>query len=297
MTDTHDAVGTDLATIAVGIDFTPSSRLASDRASLVAKATHSRLLDVHVVPESAVVAGKDAEAGAVIPSATAEGRRALRAASALAEEQMSADVAGIEAQTLLRVGRPYEELAHAAESRGAWLLVVGVSPSIQPGETLLLGTTAELALRHGSTPVLLARENVAHTYGRVLMPVAPDDLSLRAMRMVARLAPDAVYDVVHFLPPGGSHESKSRAHRDAVVAELAGLCVDAGLEPARTRVRVFVAEAREGILGELRHRAPDLVAMGTHARSGIARVVLGSVADYVIHAAAGIDVLVVPPEK
>ena len=58
---------------------------------------------------------------------------------------------------------------------------------------------------------------------------------------------------------------------------------------------MFVAEPREGILGEVRARAPDLIAMGTHARTGMARVVLGSVADYVLHAACGVDVLVAPP--
>jgi len=49
--------------------------------------------------------------------------------------------------------------------------------------------------------------------------------------------------------------------------------------------------------GEVRARVPDLVAMGTHARTGVMRVVLGSVADYVIHAASAVDVLVVPPGK
>ena len=137
-------------------------------------------------------------------------------------------------------GTPHEVLADTAEQRRARLLVLGVRAPLAPAETFFLGTTAERALRHGSTPVLLARRRSAAPYRRVLMPLEPGDLSLRVMRVVAALLPDAVYDVVHFLPPRGPHELRSHEHRDAAVATLTGLCEGAGLAPERTRVRAFV---------------------------------------------------------
>jgi len=299
MTERNTSVAEALGSVAVGVDFTPSSETALERARQLAKATRSPLLLVHVVSEHAVV--ETTKPGdwnsSVMPAATPEGRAALKAATELAEERMDSNLAGIDAQSVVRTGAPYAALADVAESGGARLLVLGVRAPLPHAETFFLGTTAERALRHGSTPVLLARRKSSVPYQRVLLPLEPGDLSMRVLRVVSALLPDAVYDVVHFMPPRGSHEMRSHEHRDAVVATLTGLCAGAGLAPERTRVRAFVAEPREGILGEVRARVPDLVAMGTHARTGVMRVVLGSVADYVIHAASAVDVLVVPPGK
>jgi nucleotide-binding universal stress UspA family protein len=300
MTENSKSEGTRSGVVAVGVDFTPASTVALDRAKQLAKSTHSPLLLVHVVSEHAVVPvhrpGEWASSS-VMPAATPEGQAALKAASDLAEKRLDSDMDGIDAQAVVRAGSAYEALAETAETHGARLLALGVRAPLAPAETFFLGTTAERALRHGSTPVLLARKKSTAPYQRVLLPLEPGDLSLRVLRVVVDLLPDAVYDVVHFLSPRGPHEARSATHRDAVVAALTGLCVGAGLDPARTRVRAFVAEPREGILGEVRSRNPDLVAMGTHARTGVARVVIGSVADFVIHAATSVDVLVVPPES
>ena len=122
-------------------------------------------------------------------------------------------------------------------------------------------------------------------------------MSMSVLRLVADTFPDASYDVVHFLPPATSKVVTAKERHDTFAASLAGVALGAGLAPARTRIRVFIGEPRSGILGEVRTRKPDLVAMATHARTGVARVLLGSVSDYVIHAAGGVDVLVVPPTK
>jgi nucleotide-binding universal stress UspA family protein len=50
-------------------------------------------------------------------------------------------------------------------------------------------------------------------------------------------------------------------------------------------------DARQVILDVAAERNADLVALGTHGRSGVAHVLLGSVAEAVIRA-AGCDVLV-----
>jgi nucleotide-binding universal stress UspA family protein len=300
MSERSKSEGTQGGVVAVGVDFTPASSAALDRAKQLAKATRSPLLLIHIVSEHSVVQvvrPGEWTSSSVIPAATPEGKAALKAAAVLAEQRLESGMDGIDSQAVVRAGEVYAALAETAETRGARLLVLGVRAPLAPAETFFLGTTAERALRHGATPVLLARRKSATPYRRVLLPLEPGDLSLRVLRVVAGLLPDAVYDVVHFLSPRGPHEARSATHRDAVVAALTGLCAGAGLDPERTHVRAFVAEPRAGILGEVKSRNPDLVAMGTHARSGLARVVIGSVADYAIHAATGVDVLVVPPES
>ncbi|MGE5190145.1 MAG: universal stress protein [Gemmatimonadota bacterium] len=79
---------------------------------------------------------------------------------------------------------------------------------------------------------------------------------------------------------------QARRHRAALEEALAGL----GRETLGASVphEVAVAEGHpvEAILGHARTRRPDLVVMGSHGRSGIARWRLGSVAENVIRESA-----------
>jgi nucleotide-binding universal stress UspA family protein len=281
--------------VVVGVDFTSGARTALARATQIAGPLGARLAAVHVVTEAD---------GANLPSTgefdappAPQGEDALIAAAQIAERRLVAEHGASGVETKVLTGRPHEVLAQWAERRGARLLVLGVHAPMAPHESFFLGSTSERALRVGSTPVLLARTDPSKPYGRVLAAVDLGDMSLSVLRVVARTFPDAAYDLVHFLRPATSHEVTSKERHDSFAASLAGLALSAGLAPTRTRIRVFVADAREGLLGEIRTRRPDVVAMGTHARSGVARVVIGSVADYVIHAASGVDVLVTPPAK
>ena len=286
--------------VVVGSDFSAGAHCAVTRAAAIAKATNARLLLVNVVPETPAppLAPLPGEWSApVATSSSLEGRASVVARVKETERQIAGELGVTDVEAIVRTGRPHETLAHVAGSRGARLLVLGVHAPLAPQESFFLGSTAERALRTGSTPVLLARSEDPKPYGRVLVPVDLGDMSMAVLRLVAETFPDAAYDVVHFLPPATSKVVTAKERHDTFAASLAGLALGAGLAPARTRIRVFIGEPRSGILGELRSRKPDLVAMATHARSGVARVLIGSVADYVIHAAGGVDVLVVPPSK
>jgi nucleotide-binding universal stress UspA family protein len=280
--------------VAVGVDFTRGSNIALARAKQIAQSTGAKLATVHVVTEADAPPPPTGEWHAT-PAPQSED--AIIAAAQIAERRLVAEHGGPGVASVVQTGKPHEALARWAERNGARLLVLGVHAPLATHESFFLGSTSERALRVGSTPVLLARTESTKPYGRILVPVDLGDMSLALLRLVATTFPDAAYDLVHFLRPTTSHEVTSKERHDSFAASLAGLALTAGLSPVRTRVRVFVADAREGVLGEIKARRPDLVAMGTHARTGVARVVIGSVADYVIHAAQGVDVLVVPPTK
>jgi nucleotide-binding universal stress UspA family protein len=286
--------------VVVGSDFSAGAHCAVTRAAAIAKATSSKLLLVNVVadapaPPLAPLPGDWSAPAAQSP--VLEGRAAVVGRAKETERQIAEELGVADVESIVRTGRPHETLAQVAEGRGARLLVLGVHAPLAPQESFFLGSTAERALRTGSTPVLLARRDDGKPYGRILMPVDLGDMSMAVLRLVAETFPEAAYDVVHFLPPATSKVVTAKERHDTFAASLAGVALGAGLAPARTRIRVFIGEARSGILGEVRTRKPDLVAMATHARTGVARVLLGSVADYVIHAAGGVDVLVVPPGR
>jgi universal stress protein E len=290
--------------VVVGTDFETGSQMALERAQQLAHDMASRLYVVHVVSEAAMMPTTplpDQWKTVTGPTTRPRTGTGVRAAVALAERRLVSAptfVDGAVAENVVRAGRPHEVLAEFADMRNARVLVLGVHRPLGEYASFFLGSTSERALRHGSTPVLLARTRVAGPYRSVLVPVDLEEpmLSRRLLDVVQTLTPYADYDVVHFIPATGERGERSRARREDATGRLRDLCESAGLDPRRTTVHAtFGAKPREGILGEVKTRRPDLIAMGTHARSGLARVFLGSVADYVIHTAWTVDVLAVPP--
>jgi len=190
------------------------------------------------------------------------------AADALADE---AALLGVDAIVIgiprHRTGR-WAELAPAAVLRGAAVPVLCVPESDQPArselrktKSILVATDLSDSARGALLPVYgLLREGGGHVeLCTVHVPAPP-------------IAPDA---------PLGSGLSASE--RAVVEARLRGL-VPPEAEPAGVTTSVSVIEARsvpEGIVSAAERLGVDLVALGSHGRSGVTRAVLGSVADEV----------------
>jgi nucleotide-binding universal stress UspA family protein len=119
---------------------------------------------------------------------------------------------------------------------------------------------------------------------RVVRPVMPSPLTVDPPTVAAGVQ-DLLDRVEHL------HEQLRKEAQDyleGVAARLRGR----GLK-VRTKVAVQDPPAA-AILGESQPQEADLVALGTHARGGLSRLLLGSVADKVIRAAA-VPVLVRRP--
>jgi universal stress protein A len=101
---------------------------------------------------------------------------------------------------------------------------------------------------------------------------------LHAVQDLALFIPEAVLGVPPPLPPADQFVAAARAALERVVG---------GLGPAGAAVRPEVAEgpAYDAIVRFARERDVDLIVMGTHGRTGLAHVLLGSVADKVVRRA------------
>jgi nucleotide-binding universal stress UspA family protein len=98
--------------------------------------------------------------------------------------------------------------------------------------------------------------------------------------------------LLHVVPvPTGGTPSQVRAIEDEALSELGGLRTV--LDP-QTEVSLDVrhGDPALGICDAIAQQGADLVVMGTHARAGLRRLVLGSVAEQVIRT-AHVPVLVV----
>lgn len=88
--------------------------------------------------------------------------------------------------------------------------------------------------------------------------------------------PGVVGDAFAVMPtPLGELEAAAEAGVAAAADELRG-------RGARVRTRVVMGDAGAEIIEAATAEHADLIVMGTHGRSGLARVLLGSAADHVI---------------
>ncbi len=190
-------------------------------------------------------------------------------------------------------------------------LVVMTTHGRGPIQRAWLGSTADGVIRRSPVPVLLLRPEeegeeraadapldlgVGHTpYRRVLVPLDGSRAAEEVLSIMPALAEDdaafTLLKVVAPFIPGGSPylphvvretrdeevvESAARAYLDEVAArfDLGGRSVE-----ALTRLQ---GQAGMAILEVARDEAIDLIAISTTGRGGVARMLLGSVADKVI---------------
>jgi nucleotide-binding universal stress UspA family protein len=180
-----------------------------------------------------------------------------------------------------------------AEQRGARLVVVGAAGK-QPLERALLGSTAEQVVRHAHGPVLVARPSAE--FGSVL--AATDLTEATAAVLEAAVAEaarrDAPLVAIHSLDvghpaiaaiepsvvlPAATLTALREACRETLVASLARFGA-----PRGTPI-VVDGPPTASIPHVARELQADLLVVGTHARSALRRVFLGSVAQALIRRA------------
>ncbi len=127
------------------------------------------------------------------------------------------------------------------------------------------------------------------TSGSVLCPIDFSSASLAALPVAAEEAKRRIsfLDLVHVWQPGLEYVGEAapipmtqEVPFDAIRRDLADLTID--LPADRVRYHVEVGDASERIIKLADQLGSNLVVMGTHARHGIARWIIGSVCDAVL---------------
>jgi nucleotide-binding universal stress UspA family protein len=178
-------------------------------------------------------------------------------------------------------------------------------------ERAWLGSVADGMVRTSEAPVLLVRAAPADEsndddlrgavrYRRVLVALDGSDFSRQSLGPAAQLGgkSSTVYVLVHVVAKSAEAVSE-RLHEDSALARATldlqakdfssgGYAVESVSESAPSVV--------QGILDLAERHDADLIAIATHGRSGVGRLILGSVADKVIRG-TGLPVLVVRPRE
>ncbi|MBI4564189.1 MAG: universal stress protein [Planctomycetes bacterium] len=162
---------------------------------------------------------------------------------------------------------------------------------------LVWGNVARRVVQGSSIPLLLARPDTpvpSRPLRHVLVPLDGSDRSLRILKVVASAATRLKFEVtlLHVRTPESdpmagmlpdrtwrmrTQECRQRFERAAEPLQ------DAGLE---TRVLIVSGDAGKEIPRHAEALKVDLIALATHGRSGLDRMVAGSVAEEVLRKAA-----------
>ena len=282
--------------ILAATDFSTRSQRALRRAGLLAQERGAELALVHVVD--------DDHPPDLVALETREAERIL-------SEQIRAmgELRGVRCRPLVVAGDPFDGIVRTAMSTKADMVVMGAHRK-QLLRDIFVGTTIERVIRTGSSPVLMVNREVEEGYRTVLAAVDISEPSVHAIRTSKNLGllSSAQLVLVHaFLPiakgkmslagvSGDSIDEYVASERSRAAKEMAAFLDDRAMGDYKQSVIVKEGAPLTVIVSAVQRLQPDVLVVGTHGRSGIAKALLGSVTEAVLRS-LDVDILAVPPVR
>jgi len=211
---------------------------------------------------------------------------------------------GVRARAEVRMGPAAGTILDAAEEEGVSLIALATH-----GRTglrrALFGSVAEHVVRKSPVPVLAVRpfwtyellppgRTESQPFKGILVPTDRSDLSMQVLAPSIELAKlfDARIVFLHVLAP------EERAKGDEALARerLKEFAAKAEAKGVKAITLVDKGDVAKTILDNARFHGCDLIAITTHGRSGVSRLVTGSVTEEVLRGAT-LPLLVVRAEK
>lgn len=286
--------------VLLATDGSDSAQIALDVVAGLRWPIGSSVRVVRALDTGAELFGGPWPAAAVIQSHEVEARLVIEAEADL--EDVSARLRGLGLQVdhaILR-GRPGDQIVADIRSHRPDLVIVGYRGH-STFERMLLGSVSAEVVDHSPVPVLVARKA---TLDRVVVAVDGSDVASEAVDAVRSwpflsgadirvlsVAPNPV-DWWASLAPGIGEDlardfenarALSLADHRRFATEAADRLRSAGLD-ARPEARAGLPA--DGIVAFATEWDADLLILGSHGRTGLARLILGSVARNVLHHAS-----------
>ena len=282
--------------IVAATDFSSRSQRAFRRAGLLARQTGAELTLVHVVdddqPETMVASEKQ------------------EADKFLNEQIVSlAELRGLPCRAVVTTGEAFDGILRVAKDVRAGLIVMGAHRK-QILRDIFVGTTIERVIRAGPYPVLMVNADSEQPYRSVTAGIDMSEPSAHALKTAIGLGlvNDRSLTVVHaFTAVAAGKLYVANARRDQIDEYIASerhvasqalfaFLKEQSLGNAQWSYRVEEGDAPAVISRAVTETGSDLVVIGTHGRSGIVKLLIGSVAEQVLRN-LDVDILAVPPRR
>ncbi|GAW35856.1 putative universal stress protein [Roseovarius sp. A-2] len=280
--------------IMLATDFSERSDRALRRATLLARQFGAALTIIHVVDDDQPKRIVDSER-----DTATELLRELRSTVRTVDE--------LACEIRVVLADPFEGIVRTVEEKGPDLLVIGAHRR-RALRDVFVGTTAERTIRSVACPVLMVNAPPVGRYHHVMLTSDLSEGAKAAVNVCAALGfaqeGDAsilyVYDAPavrlamgHTLPTD-SRESYLETQRKEATRNLLDFVGASRWRSPKRILRQDLHGTAEEILRASNEEKADLIMVGTHGRSSLAKFFLGSVAEAVLRKAE-CDVLAIPP--
>lgn len=206
---------------------------------------------------------------------------------ALKKAQELADKQKVLIKTVCEEGEPYERIIYLAQAENCDLIVMG-RRGLRRLERVLVGSVTARVIGHSPIDVLVVPRDISIGFKKVLIATDGSKFSSAAEKKAINFARSyggelqiiSVVDVpaeLYAESPKTMEEliSKAKGYVDSVKK-------DAESSGVKTQVIVREGEAYRIIADTARELGADIIIMGSHGRTGLKRLLMGSVTEKVI---------------
>ncbi len=266
--------------ILLAIDFMEGYEKVVDHAVQLAEAFHATIVPLHVLPS-----GGEEKLKKMVETA---------AQTKLSELQQHLSKLGIKSsEAILESGRPYNVIVDVADRMDVNVIAIGAGVK-KKKDKYQLGTTAEKIIRWSDKPVWVVKKDQAPEVKTILCPVdfsEPSTISLKnaiivARRFDAELIVLSVYEQIS--SRGAVYYKKEWEEQGSLglskhKGKLGGYLVKNFKWHGVKWKRIVRSGAPETeILSAIEDHEVDLLMMGTTGRSGLNKLMMGSVTEKVV---------------
>lgn len=207
--------------------------------------------------------------------------------TALAEAIKMAEAEGNSLTTACLEGEPYEEIVDLAEAQDCDLIVMGVGPQSME-KVFVMGSTTARVIGYSQIDVLVVPEKATIGWQNLLLATDGSKHSEKAAARAAAIAKsngtelnivsatDFVCELYAQAPEVGEQLiDKARKNLDASKKQ-------ADLEGLNTECFVREGEAYKAIIDLAKEKGTEMIVIGSHGKTGLKRLLMGSVVEKVI---------------
>lgn len=260
------------------------------RAAMLAKQWQSSLIVLHVV--------KHRDLGTPDTAGLPSWRRPPDPLD-IARRHLLADVDALPARPTVRIaeGNPVEAILCTADAENCDLIAIGVGRD-EPLGHFIFGTTADRLFRRSRVPLLVVKDRPRRSYENIVFATDLSDSSRHALETTTGFFSGQRLTIFHAYRPPSELMTESASHRQyrmEVEQEMRAFLAGMGKSALSwQQPHVLIENGAPNVLlhDYVRDEDVDLLVLGTHGRSAVFEILLGSAARAIIDVVP-CDVLVI----